>query len=152
MVATQLEVPLERLDRFLLILDFIGIQGSEREVHVHVAGIRLQRIAHRLFRLGILSSFLIDQTQRIVRIRILRRVLYRRLGGSAWQQARDGLPPSRGMLASTLATTDAEPGIFYAANNHGIYRSTDAGLTWEQLEIPWPSSFRLHRAESLLVQ
>lgn len=78
--------------------------------------------------------------------------IYRRLGHSAWQQAQNGLPSSRGTLASTLATTDAEPGIFYAANNRGIYCSADAGLTWEQLEIPWPSSFHLQRAESLLIQ
>ena len=78
--------------------------------------------------------------------------IYRRLGSIAWQQVQEGLPPSQGMLASALATDEAEPGVFYAANNRGIFRSTDAGLTWEQLEIPWPSSFRLHRAESLLIQ
>ena len=78
--------------------------------------------------------------------------IYRRLGQSAWQQAQEGLPDACGMLASTLATTDTEPGIFYAANNRGLYRSTDAGLTWTQLEIPWPLALHGQRAESLLIQ
>lgn len=76
--------------------------------------------------------------------------LYRRTRGGAWQQVQQGLPASRGMLASTLAADDAEPGVFYAANNHGVYRSADAGLTWERLDIPWPEAYHQHRAESLL--
>jgi len=40
------------------------------------------------------------------------------------------------MLSSVLAANQAEPGVFYAANNLGLYRSADAGRSWEQLDIP----------------
>jgi hypothetical protein len=76
--------------------------------------------------------------------------IYRRTGGGAWQPVQDGLPAPRGTLASALAANEAEPGVFYAANNHGVYRSPDTGLTWERLEVPWPDAYRSQRAESLL--
>jgi hypothetical protein len=68
--------------------------------------------------------------------------IYRRAGGSAWQRVADGLPAERGMLASVLAANPAEPGVFYAANNLGLYRSADAGRSWERLDIPWPEEER----------
>lgn len=77
--------------------------------------------------------------------------IYRRTGGGPWQQVQQGLPVSQGMLASSLAANEAEPGVFYAANNLGLYRSPDAGQHWEPLEIPWPEQMSLQRAASLLV-
>ena len=77
--------------------------------------------------------------------------IYRRTGGGQWQQAKNGLPPSRGVLASVLATNDAEPGTFYAANNKGIFRSVDAGITWEELPIPWSQTMQSGRAHALVV-
>ena len=77
--------------------------------------------------------------------------IYRRASGENWQQVQEGLPPSREMLASTLAANEAEPGVFYAANNRGIYRSPDAGLTWERLAIAWPEHKDGSRPEGLLV-
>lgn len=64
--------------------------------------------------------------------------IYRRSGGSVWQRVEDGLPAASGMLAAVLAANQAEPGVFYAANNHGLYRSADAGSSWERLEVLWP--------------
>jgi hypothetical protein len=64
--------------------------------------------------------------------------IYRRSGGSAWQRVVEGLPAEHGMLSSVLAASQAEPGVFYAANNLGLYRSADAGHSWEPLDIPWP--------------
>ncbi|MEO6893203.1 MAG: glycosyl hydrolase [Ktedonobacteraceae bacterium] len=64
--------------------------------------------------------------------------IYRRSGDSPWQQVYAGLPETRGMLASVLAANEAEPGVFYAANNKGIFRSPDAGSRWEALPIRWP--------------
>jgi hypothetical protein len=61
--------------------------------------------------------------------------IYRRSGGSPWQVVRDGLPPARGLLTSVLATNEAEPGVFYAANSQGVFRSTlspSPSLTNEQ--------------------
>ncbi|HEY7347901.1 MAG TPA: glycosyl hydrolase [Ktedonobacterales bacterium] len=77
--------------------------------------------------------------------------IYRRAGGSPWQQVLQGMPASKGTLASVLAAANTEPGVFYAANNQGLYRSPDAGQSWERMEIPWPEQGRRQRAESLLV-
>jgi photosystem II stability/assembly factor-like uncharacterized protein len=76
--------------------------------------------------------------------------IYRRSGGGKFQQVREGLPAARGMLASVLAANEAEPGVFYAGNNRGIFRSADAGSTWEELPIPWPTNTRLGRASALV--
>ena len=52
---------------------------------------------------------------------------YRREDGGPWQEVRDGLPDTEGTIASVLGA--AEPGVFYALNNHGLYLSRDAGKT-----------------------
>jgi hypothetical protein len=64
--------------------------------------------------------------------------VYRRSGGGGWQKVHEGLPPSHGMLASVMAANKFEPGVFYVANNKGVFRSADAGLTWDELPIHWP--------------
>ncbi len=61
-----------------------------------------------------------------------------------------GLPAPRGLLASVLAADEAEPGVFYAGNNQGVFRSKDAGFTWEELSILWPSGMQLGRANALV--
>jgi hypothetical protein len=77
--------------------------------------------------------------------------LYRKSDNSQWQQVHDGFPEPRGLLASVLATHEAEPGVFYAANNKGVFRSADAGSSWEMLPIHWPQSMRFGRAHALVV-
>ena len=77
--------------------------------------------------------------------------IYRRSGGGSWQQVNEGLPPARGLLASVLASNEAEPGVFYAANNKGIFRSSDAGSTWEKLSISWPAGTQSGRIQGLVV-
>lgn len=68
--------------------------------------------------------------------------IYRKTGGGPWQEVRDGLPPERGTLAYVLAANDAEPHTFYAAPHQGdLYRSSDAGATWERLAI-WPDGYQ----------
>ena len=54
--------------------------------------------------------------------------IYRRSGGEAWTEVRDGLPPRAGTNAWVLAWHD---GVFYAASNVGLFRSSDAGQSWE---------------------
>jgi len=45
-------------------------------------------------------------------------------------------------VASRFAAERGEPGVVYAANNHGIFRTGDAGGIWKALEIPWaPGAF-----------
>ena len=77
--------------------------------------------------------------------------MYRRAGENSWHLVQTGLPPARGLLASVLATNEAEPGAFYAANNQGVFRSTDTGLSWEALPIPWPGNVHPGRAQALVV-
>lgn len=77
--------------------------------------------------------------------------IYRRAAGSPWHRVQAGLPPARGLLASILTTNEAEPGVFYAANNQGVFRSSDTGLNWKKLPIPWPASTPPGRAHALVV-
>jgi photosystem II stability/assembly factor-like uncharacterized protein len=77
--------------------------------------------------------------------------IYRRSGGNPWQLVQAGLPAAHGLLASVLATNEAEPGVFYAATNQGVFRSTDTGLNWEEMPIPWPAQSHPGRAQALVV-
>jgi hypothetical protein len=77
--------------------------------------------------------------------------IYRRFGRGPWQQIREGLPSARGLLASVLAANEAEADTFYAANNKGLFRSIDGGLSWEELPIGWPGNERLGRPHALVV-
>jgi photosystem II stability/assembly factor-like uncharacterized protein len=77
--------------------------------------------------------------------------IYRRSGSSQWQQMRDGLPAANGLLTSVLTANEAEPGVFYAANNKGVFRSADAGVTWEAVPVRWPEGTRPGRAHALVV-
>jgi photosystem II stability/assembly factor-like uncharacterized protein len=77
--------------------------------------------------------------------------IYRRSAGGAWQPATNGLPDTSGVLASVIATHDAEPGTFYAANNKGVFRSVDRGITWEELVIPWSQAMQAGRAHAFVV-
>ena len=33
------------------------------------------------------------------------------------------------------------PGEFWAANNRGVYRSVDAGRSWERVTLAWPDAY-----------
>jgi len=77
--------------------------------------------------------------------------IYRRSGGSPWQEIHNGLPPARGLLASVLATNEAEPGVFYTANNQGVFRSTDTGFNWEAPALPRPGNITPGRANALVI-
>lgn len=68
--------------------------------------------------------------------------IYRRTGEGPWEEVRAGLPEPRGTLAYVLAANEAEPHVFYGAPHQGdIYRSGDAGLSWERLDV-WPSGYQ----------
>jgi len=61
--------------------------------------------------------------------------VYRREGrtdDAAWTVAMEGLEPADGLARPVLAT-DGTAGRFYAATNRGLFRSEDAGDTWERL-------------------
>ena len=76
--------------------------------------------------------------------------VYRR-SGDGWQPCGDGMPVGAGMLAAVLATNAAEPGVFYAAANTGLYRSADAGRSWSSLPVVWPDAYRFRHVNALVV-
>ena len=77
--------------------------------------------------------------------------VYRRSHNSPWQQVRTGLPEEKGLLTCVLAANPAEAGVFYAGSNKGIFRSADAGVSWEELPIHWPDNFQMGRVHALVV-
>lgn len=78
--------------------------------------------------------------------------VYRRAGGDPWQEACDGLPAPRGTNAYVLATSDAEPGAFYAATRRGdFYRSGDAGRSWERLSVTWPAGYQPQEVRAVVL-
>jgi photosystem II stability/assembly factor-like uncharacterized protein len=76
--------------------------------------------------------------------------VYRRSYNSPWQQVQAGLPEEKGLLTFILTTNPAEAGVFYAGSNKGIFRSTDAGVSWEALPIHWPANFQMGRVHALV--
>jgi len=75
--------------------------------------------------------------------------IYRKTAGRSWERAMEGLPSPQGTVASRFATHPDEPRVVYAANNHGVYRSADAGRTWGALDITWPRDVLAHGVEAL---
>ncbi|MFW6098205.1 MAG: WD40/YVTN/BNR-like repeat-containing protein, partial [Chloroflexota bacterium] len=59
--------------------------------------------------------------------------VYRKSANEAFEPAMEGLPAAEGTVASQFATHVAQPGVFYAANNHGLFRSEDTGRSWQAL-------------------
>jgi hypothetical protein len=69
-------------------------------------------------------------------------VIARKKGNQAWQIITQGLPEAEGTTISSLAASEDEPGVFYAANNQGIYRSEDNGLSWQRIDVKWPEDYK----------
>ena len=64
--------------------------------------------------------------------------VYRKTGHKRWEPAMGGLPQAIGTTVAHFATHAGEPGVIYAANNHGLFRSDNAGRSWKALDLPWP--------------
>jgi len=64
--------------------------------------------------------------------------VYRKTGLKRWEEAMTGLPEVKGTTVSRFATHAGEPGVIYAANNHRLFRSDNAGWSWKALDLPWP--------------
>lgn len=65
--------------------------------------------------------------------------LYRRTLGRPWQAVGSGLPEPKGTRAFPLAAHPGLAGVFFGVTHKGdLYRSSDGGLNWEQLEVSWP--------------
>ncbi|MBI3970215.1 MAG: glycosyl hydrolase [Chloroflexi bacterium] len=77
--------------------------------------------------------------------------MYHRRPDGTWEEARDGLPDPAGTVIYVLAANPAEPGVFYAACNWGVFRSADAGRRWGTLDLPWPERYRTQHVQGLAV-
>ncbi|MFC7195908.1 WD40/YVTN/BNR-like repeat-containing protein [Halosimplex aquaticum] len=55
-----------------------------------------------------------------------------------WHLSMDGLPEAEGTVRSVLAAADG-PTLF-ALNNRGLYRSADAGDSWNRVALDWGKS------------
>ncbi|MFB6146479.1 MAG: WD40/YVTN/BNR-like repeat-containing protein [Halobacteriaceae archaeon] len=77
--------------------------------------------------------------------------VYRKRGEEPWERLDDrGLPTGEGVLRAVLARGDA-PGEVYAANNHGVYRTTDAGDRWQRLDVALPDGYEDQTVRGLAV-
>jgi hypothetical protein len=76
---------------------------------------------------------------------------YRRTGGAPWERASDGLPTGEGVLRAVLDAGSA--GEFYAIHSEGLYRSTDAGGTWSDVDLgdAWLDRFATQPPRGLVV-
>jgi hypothetical protein len=61
--------------------------------------------------------------------------IYRKTAGEPWREVWEGLPQVEGRIVTVLAANQDEPSVFYALTNEGLYRSSDAGASWDRLEI-----------------
>jgi hypothetical protein len=73
-------------------------------------------------------------------------------GGDSWANTSEGMdagaymPPERrhdGNIQDVhrIAACAADPGVLWAQHHGGLYRSSDAGRSWQPLEPPAPSAF-----------
>ena len=72
-----------------------------------------------------------------------------------WKLVSNGLPKPTGTLISILAANPKIAGAFYAVNNHGIFYSTDSGISWKMLNdyngIEWPKKYLSQHPRALAV-
>lgn len=77
--------------------------------------------------------------------------VYRRRGGGRWQRLDGrGLPMGEGVVRAVLARGQSG-GSFYAATNRGLYRTTDHGDSWVELDIEWQDALRRQTPQDLAV-
>ncbi len=76
--------------------------------------------------------------------------VYRKSGGEPFELAMEGLPDGQGTVASRFTTHTEEPGVFYAANNRGLFRSKNGGMSWKSLEIEWPDGAFRYGVDALV--
>ena len=71
--------------------------------------------------------------------------IYRRTAGEPWRVVSRGLPEAGGTTISSLVADPHDPGVVYAANNRGVYRSADMGESWGRLGIGWAAELEAER-------
>lgn len=77
--------------------------------------------------------------------------VYRKRDEEAWEHLGGrGLPTGEGVIRAELVP-GATAGEFYACNNRGLFRTTDAGDSWTRLDVGWPDEFETQTARGLAV-
>jgi photosystem II stability/assembly factor-like uncharacterized protein len=75
--------------------------------------------------------------------------LYRKRGGEPWERLA-GLPTGEGVSRAVLEAGERR-GEVYALHNRGLYRSGDAGDTWDAAEVGWSDAVASSNAVGLVV-
>ena len=63
-----------------------------------------------------------------------------------------GLPDASGMTAPVFAAHPERAHHFYTASNQGLFRSQDAGRSWERIPIAWDAPVRARNVRALAVE
>lgn len=69
-----------------------------------------------------------------------------------WRRVKKGLPQAEETTVSALVPSLTESGVFYAANNKGIFYSEDYGESWQELPIVWPEKYQKKRIKQLIIK
>jgi photosystem II stability/assembly factor-like uncharacterized protein len=69
-----------------------------------------------------------------------------------WELISKGLPEPGGTMISILVASSKNAGEFYAVSNRGIFCSTDSGISWKALDIPWPREYHSQHPWSLAIE
>jgi photosystem II stability/assembly factor-like uncharacterized protein len=78
-------------------------------------------------------------------------LIYRKSAGEPRRAVTEGLPDPAGTTISVLVADPTAMGHHYAANNRGVYHSSDLGESWERLDITWPESNLSQRVAGLVL-
>jgi hypothetical protein len=62
------------------------------------------------------------------------------------------LPEPSDTTITLLATNPKPKAEFYAANNRGLFISTDSGISWRETDIHWPKEYSLQPPWTLAVR
>ncbi|MGE5634431.1 MAG: WD40/YVTN/BNR-like repeat-containing protein [Deltaproteobacteria bacterium] len=71
--------------------------------------------------------------------------------GENWNAVSKGLPESKGTIITILASNPINSGEFFAINNRGVFISTDSGVSWTALDIPWPKEYLSQHSWALTI-
>jgi photosystem II stability/assembly factor-like uncharacterized protein len=72
--------------------------------------------------------------------------------GKKWEAVSNGLPGPTGTTITLLAANPKVKGEFYAANNRGLFSSTDSGVSWRKFDIQWPKEYSVQPPWTLAVR
>lgn len=77
--------------------------------------------------------------------------LYRKRGDTWERLGGDEFPTGEGALRAVL-TSGSTAGEMWAATNHGLFHTTDAGDSWDEIPIEWPTRFRTSTCRGLALE